>query len=309
MDAVVKMKDPVTDTYRQGHQSICAIVVGGGQVIPWGLRLYVKPQDAKALHLPFQKTTELAAHLIREFKCPGGVQVIVLFDADDLCHTVVQACRAQGCRLASTLTGHRRLFKPGWQLTAGRYGQKRFRRRRHMSLVLTKRHGRVRYRDVDVGRLQVSTLGPLPVVFSRNGCARKIFGLVTDAPELSAAGLIQTYENLWAVERFFKDSQPRLGLGHYQHRSSGAAVTPRHLVGFASALLTHLRLAHHGAPGQSIRNQAANWSTAAVQDHLRSLIWDDSVNDLQEKHPHESVLMELERLRAGEGMQKSVNLK
>jgi SRSO17 transposase len=297
MDAVAKMKDPVTDTYIQGHQYICAILVCCGQVIPWGLRLYVKPQDAKALNLPFQKTTELAAHLIREFKAPGGVKVIVLFDAYYLCHTVVQACRAQGFRFASTLKGNRNLFKPGWKLKAGRYGQNLFRRRRTMSLVLTKRHGRVRYRYVDAGRLKVSTLGPLHVVFSRKGFARKILGLVTDDPELSAAGLIQTYENRWAVELFFKDSKQLLGLGHYQNRSYGAAVTHLHLVCFAYALLTHLRLARHGAQGQRIRNKAANWSTAAVQDHLRGLIWDDLVNYLQEKHPNESVLMELERLR------------
>jgi hypothetical protein len=137
----------------------------------------------------------------------------------------------------------------------------------------------------------------LHVVFSRKGFARKILGLVTDDPELSAAGLIQTYENRWAVELFVKDRQPLLGLGHDQNRSDGAAVTHLHLVCFADALLTHLRLARHGAQGQRIRNKAANWSTAAAQDHLRGLIWDDLVNYLQEKHPNESVLMELERLR------------
>jgi hypothetical protein len=297
MDAVAKMKDPVTDTDIQGHQYICAILVCCGQVIAWGLRLSVQPQDAKALNLPFQQTTAWAAHLIREFKAPSGVTVIVLVDAYYLCHTVGQACRAQGLRMASTLKGHRSLFKPGWQLKAGRYGQNLLRRRRTRSLVLTKRHGRVRYRDVDAGWLQVSTLGPLHVVFSRQGFARTILGLVTDDPELSAAGLIQTYENRGAVALFFKDSKQLLGLGHYQNRSYGAAVTHLQLVCFAFALLTHLRLARHGAQGQRIRHKAANWSTAAVQDHLRGLLWDDLVNYLQEKHPNESVLMELERLR------------
>jgi len=213
MEAVAKMKDPMADTYIQGHQYVCAILVCRDQVIPWGIRLYAKPQPAKAMGRPFRKTTELAAHLIREFKAPRGVTVMVLFDAYDLCHTVVQACRAQGFRFASTLKGNRRLFKPGWKLKAGRSGKHVFRRRRPTSMALPKPHGRVRYRDVDAGWLQVSTLGSLPVVFSRKGSAQKILGLVTDTPELSAAGLIQTDESRWAVERLFKDSTQLLGLG------------------------------------------------------------------------------------------------
>jgi hypothetical protein len=63
------------------------------------------------------------------------------------------------------------------------------------------------------------------VVFSRKESARKILGLVTDDPERSAAGLIQMYEHRWAVELFFQDSKPLLGLGQYQNRSYGAAVT------------------------------------------------------------------------------------
>ena len=59
---------------------------------------------------------------------------------------------------------------------------------------------------------------------------------MTEDPELSAAGLIQMYEVRWAVELFFKDSKQLLGLGHYQNRAYGAAVTHRHLVCLASAL-------------------------------------------------------------------------
>jgi hypothetical protein len=99
------------------------------------------------------------------------------------------------------------------------------------------------------------------------------------------------------VELFFKDSKQLLGLRHYQNRADGAAVTHLHLVCLAHALLTHLRLARHGAQGQRTRKNAVNWSTAAVQDHLRGLLWDDLVAYLQEKHHGDAVLMELERLR------------
>jgi SRSO17 transposase len=120
MDAVAKLKDPVPDTYRRGHQDVCAILVCRGQVIPWGIRLDVKPQPATALGLPFRKSTEVAAQLIRELKAPGASNVLVLCDAYALCQTVVPAGREKRCCLASTLTGHRRLLKAGWQLSAGR---------------------------------------------------------------------------------------------------------------------------------------------------------------------------------------------
>jgi SRSO17 transposase len=297
MDAIAKMKDPVTDTYIQGHQYVCAILVCRDHVIPWGIRLYLKPQHAKALGRPFRKTTELAAHLIREFKAPRGVKVMALFDAYYLCHTVVQACRDKHFRFASTLKGNRSLFKAGWKLKAGRYGRNLFRRRRTTSLVLTKPHGHSRYRHLDAGWLQVSNLGVLHVVFSRQGAARKILGLVTDDSELSAAELIQTYENRWAVEQFFKDCQQLLGLGQYQNRSYGAAVTHLHLVCFAYALLTHLRLEPAGAQGPHQYHQAAQLSTVAAQDQLRTLLWDDLMAYLKEQCPEKSVLTELERLR------------
>jgi SRSO17 transposase len=297
MDAIAKVKDPVTDTYIQGHQYVCAILVCRDQVIPWGIRLYVKPQHAKALGRPFRKTTELAAQLIREFKAPCGVKVMALFDAYYLCHTVVQACREKHFRFASTLKGNRSLFKPGWKLKAGRYGRNLFRRRHTTSLVLTKPHGHIRYRHLDAGWLQVSSLGVLRVVFSRKGAARKILGLVTDDSELSAAELIQTYENRWAVEQFFKDCKQLLGLGQYQNRSYGAAVTHLHLVCFAYALLTHLRLEPAGAQGQRQYHQAAQLSTLAAQDQLRTLLWDDLVAYLNEQCHEKSVLTELERLR------------
>jgi len=297
MDAVTKMKDPALDAYIRGHQYVCGILVLRQHVIPQGIRLYVKKEHCPALGLPFRKTTEMAAQLIREFQPPAGVKVMVLFDAYYLCRTVVKACREQGFHFASTLKSHRSLCKPGWQLKASRYGRNLLRRRRTEPLVFAKPHGQIRYRFVDAGWLAVSHLGPLHVVFSRKGTARKILGLVTDAPALSAAGLMRRYEKRWAVEPFFKDSKLLLGLGQYQNRPYGAAVTHLHLVCFAYALLTHLRVERYGAQGQSTRKKAADLSTAAAQDQLRGLLWEDLITYLREKRHGQPVIEELERLR------------
>ena len=297
MAAVAKLKDPTTDAYIQGHQYVCGILVYREQVIPFGIQLYVKKEHCAALGVPFRKTTELAAQLIRECQSPAGVKVMVLFDAYYLCPTVVKACREQGFHFASTLKSNRSLLKPGWKLKAGRYGRNLFRRRRTETLVTMKPHGQARYRYLDAGWLQVSTLGPLHVVFPRKGAARKILGLVTDDPELSAGDVIRTYERRWTIEPWVKDVKQLLGLGQYQNRSYRAAVIHLHLVCFASALLTHLRLEQTGAQGQRKRDKAANQSTTTAQDQLRRLVWDDLMASLMEKHHDESILAELTRLR------------
>jgi hypothetical protein len=192
MAAVAKMKDPVTEGDIQGHQYGCAIVRFRDQVMPYGSRLYVKREHGPALDLPFRKTTELAAQLIRECEAPAGVKVVVLFDTYYLCRGVVQACRERHFRVASTLKSNRRRFKASWKLKAGRYGRNLFRRRRTATLVLATPHRQARYRCIEAGWLEVSTLGPLHVVFSRQGTAKHILGLVTDDAELSAPGLVQT---------------------------------------------------------------------------------------------------------------------
>jgi hypothetical protein len=71
------------------------------------------------------------------------------------------------------------------------------------------------------------------VVFSRNGSAHKMVGLVTAAPTLSAPPLIQADDRRWSMAQWIKDLPQLLGLGPYQHRSHRAAVTHLPLVGFA----------------------------------------------------------------------------
>jgi SRSO17 transposase len=297
MEAVAIMKDPTTEAYIHGHQYVGAILVFRDYVIPYGIRLYVKPEDARALGLPFYKTTQLAAQLIRELQAPAGVQVMVLFDTYYLCRTVVKACHEQRFSFVSTLKSNRNLFKLGWQLKAGRYGRNLLHRRRTETLVISKPHGSARYRFVDAGWLAVSTLGQVHVAFSRKGSEKKILGLVTDAPDLSAAELIRTYDKRWTIEQFWKDAKQLLGLGQYQNRSYRAAVIHLHLVCFAYALLTHLCLQRAGAQGQRKSHKAAGLSTTAAQEHLRRLLWDDLITYLREPHHGQSVLEELERLR------------
>jgi hypothetical protein len=94
-----------------------------------------------------------------------------------------------------------------------------------------------------------------------------------------------------------KDVKQLLGLGQYQNRSYGAAVIHLHLVCFAYALLTHLRIVRTGAQGHRTRKKAADLSTATAQDQLRSLLWQDLITYLKEECQGQPVIQELERLR------------
>jgi len=91
--------------------------------------------------------------------------------------------------------------------------------------------------------------------------------------------------------------KPLLGLGHDQNRPSWAAVTHLHLVCFSYAIVTYLRLGRHGAQGQWTRHKAADPLTAAAQDYLRHLLWEDWLIYLKDTRPGQSVIEELERLR------------
>jgi hypothetical protein len=241
MDAVGWIRDPLTGKNIRGHQFVTAVLRIGRHIIPWGIRLYVKKEDARRLGRDFRKTTRLAADMIEEFKPPEGIKVIVLFDSYYLCPTVVKACRKQQFRFLSTLKSNRNLFKNGRKLKTGKYGKNLFRRRMKKHLSIRKSNGNVSYSYVDAGWMQVGKIGRLHVIFSRKKADAKILGLVTDDPKLSASGMIRTYDDRWGIEVFFKDSKQLLGLGQYQNVSLEAAVTHLHLVCFAYALLTPCR--------------------------------------------------------------------
>jgi hypothetical protein len=150
---------------------------------------------------------------------------------------------------------------------------------------------------VDAGWREVSPLGPRHVVFSRQGTAQTVLGLVTDAPTRSAPDVSRTDEQRWAIAPWLTDTKPRLGLGPYQNRAYGAAVTHRPLVCVAYALLPHLRIERHGAQGRRTQAKAADLSTATAQDPLRSLLWRDWLIDLKEKRRGQPVIEALDRLR------------
>jgi SRSO17 transposase len=296
MEAVGWIHDPTTGRKIRGHQYLQAVIRFRGHTIPFAVRLYVKKEDCRDLGRKFQKTTELAAELIRSFDPPKGVKVYVLFDSFYLCPTVVKACRSKGFHFVSTLKSNRNLYKNGRKLKAGPYGQRCFRTKACQRLILGKRHGTVEYRYVDAGWIAVSDLGPLHVVFSRKKQEQGILGLVSDDPDLSASGMIREYDGRWSIEVFWKDAKSLLGLGQYQNGSYRAAVIHLHLVCFAYALLTHIAIQREGAQGRRRKKRTEHLSTAQLQNELRRIVWEDLADYLRELPSGDSVVKELGRL-------------
>jgi SRSO17 transposase len=220
--------------------------------------------------------------------------VVVLFDTYYLCRTVVKACRDRGFRFASTLKSNRNLWRRGRKLKAGPYGSTAYRRGRKRTLKLTRGKRTAHYRLVDADWMSVGDLGSLHVVFSRKNRGKKILGIVSDDPELSAEQIVEVYTHRWGIEVFFKDVKQHLGFGQYQNGSYRAAVTHLHLVCFAYALLTHLRI--EGAQGKRKKPNAATVSTSEAQNELRRLVWRDLVTHLEELPTGDAVIKELERL-------------
>jgi SRSO17 transposase len=294
MEAVNWIHDSLSGRSVRGHQYVTATLRFRGHTIPFGIRLYIKQEDCPSLKQKFKKTTQLAAELIREFEPPQGVRVRVLFDSYYLCPVVVKACRKKGFRFISTLKSNRNLYKNGRKLKVGGYGSRLLRRSKKKTYRITKTKGRVKYSYVDAGWLEVSDLGKLHVIFSRRNTDPKVLGIVTDDSKLSAGQMIQTYDERWSIEVFFKDSKQLLGLGQYQNASYEAAVTHLHLVCFAYALLTHIAIMREGAQGN--RKQTAKLSTSDLQNEARRIVWDDLADHLKQFSSGTQIVKELERL-------------
>jgi hypothetical protein len=147
---------------------------------------------------------------------------------------------------------------------------------------------------VEAGWVDVGKVGRVRLILSRKNGERKVVGLVTNEPKRTARQIIGTYADRWAIEVCFRDMKQNLGLGQYQNLSYEAAVTHLHLVCFAYALLTHLRIQRTGAKGHE--TNAATMSTGQMQNKLRRIVWEDLAQYLGEFETGDEVIHELEQL-------------
>ena len=294
MEAVGFIYDDLLDKVIQGHLYVVSLLRVRPVLIPFGVKLYVKKELCPQLGLEFQKMTEIAASFIQSFQPPQGLEVIVLFDSFYLCPVVLRAVREKGFHFISTLKDNRKLFIGASKSDVATYKKKAFKKGKKKRLYLGQK---VQFAYKDMGWRQIRRLGRARIVLSRKNSQRKILAIVTDHPTLSAENIIRAYANRPQVEQFFKDAKQLLGLGQYQNRSYKAAVTHLHLVLFAYALLTHLRLYKaRGAKGKRKRREVAGMSVFEAQIQLRHLVWEEIVKYLEQIREPKRVFKELRRL-------------
>jgi hypothetical protein len=99
------------------------------------------------------------------------------------------------------------------KLKVGAYGYSLFGRRHKQTFRIKKAGGTADYTYVGAGWMKVSDLGQLHVITSRKNRDKKMLGIVTDDPNVSAGQMIRMYDERWSIEVFFKDGKQLLGLG------------------------------------------------------------------------------------------------
>jgi len=233
--------DPVTQRKERSLLVLISMVWFRGFLLPWDFFVHAKRGTVPARE--FEKMTDAAARMIREFLPPANVRVVVLFDSYYLCRSVVRAVRERGRKV--------------------RIGQRRY---RFVS------------EDADM-----KGLGRVRLVYSRpTGRRGKCKVFVSNDLAHSGETILWHYYRRWTIEVFIKECKQTLGLGDCSSSRSDAAVTHLLLVGLAAALLTHRDVRVRGAQGQKARGKLFPRSSyrtlqnalrhEVLQDHLRRIL-------------------------------------
>ena len=100
--------DPVTGRKQRAQLVLVATVWFRGFILPWDF--FVHAKRGTVPEAEFEKLTEAAARMVREFVAPPNVRVVVLFDSYYLCRTVVRAVCERGWLYVSQAKANRNVF-------------------------------------------------------------------------------------------------------------------------------------------------------------------------------------------------------
>ena len=296
MDGVGRLFHHATGKYGAGHTIVKVCLHYRGVTIPWGSWLWLKPDDAKKLDVPFLKLTQLAAIAIHNADLPRKLKITVLFDAYYLCDVVADACRCRGWHYVGVGKGNRNLLVEGRKHKLSTYGRNVLHRTGRWFGICGLRKTRTYRLAARAGYM--SKLGEVKVVFSRRRNDRKVLALVTDDLRASMKNVVADYLKRWAIELLIKDEKQQLGLGDYRVLRYRSVVRHLHLVDCAYACLTHLALLDQAAQGKKKQKVLRLPAISQLKTRMRQLVWQEAIEDVV-KHSHEKpVLRRLEKLLA-----------
>lgn len=266
MAGVSKIWDHAGQCFVRGHIVVTAAILFRGVSIPWRFRVWrPKAQAGRA----FQKITELAAQLVREFTPVEGLRVHVLFDAFYLSPVVTQACAQCGFHWFSVAARNRGFIPEGGEkktLAASAPG-----RLKHYGRTVRMRRARGwAWRRIALWDGRLTRVGAVRLVVSKRPRERwrNMVVIATNALEMEARAIVAEYEKRWAIEVLFKELRGSFGLGDYQVQSEQAIRHHLHLSGLAHQVLTHHSLKAEGAKARKAKKEL---SLPPLSQRLQSL--------------------------------------
>ena len=105
--------------------------------------------------------------------------------------------------------------------------------------------------------------------------------MATNETRWGAVRVLSEYLNRWPIEVLFKESKQYLGLGDYQVLRYRGIERYLHLVLIAHLLLTHQGVNELGAQAEDTTQPLDLPSVPQLQQLLRSKIWDDTINSME----------------------------
>jgi len=299
MDALSKIFLHAEKAYAQGHTILGCALVYRGVVIPYAVRLWMpktfcaktRQKSYEGEPIEYRKLTEMVGQIVADFPL---AKVTVLFDAYYLCPAVTRACEAKHYHYVGVAKKNRNFFPDGRDRDKRKlatYGKNLLRREGRPTACRGKK-----YRLAErVGRL--SSLGRVKLVFSRRANDRSWIAMATNATRWGALRVLNHYLNRWPIEVLFKESKQYLGLGDYQVLRYRGIERYLCLVLIAHLLLTHLGAAAQGAQAEPKATTPLDLpSVPQLQTVLRSKLWDDNINSMEQGPRNRRVGQKLKQL-------------
>lgn len=256
--------DAVTGRKQRAQLVLVATAWFRGFIFPWDFFVHAKWGTVPVAE--FEKPTDAAARMVREFVAPSAMRVVVLFDRCYLCNTVVRAVRERGWLYVSRAKENRNVFVGRRKSKAGARAKRALCNGRGRKVCL----GQHRYRFVQEDA-DTKGLGRVRLAYSRLTSRlgkRKIF--VSNDLSHSGETILCHYYRRRSIEVLIKESKQILGLGDCSSSRSDASVTHLLVVGLAAALLTRRDLRACGVQGKKARGSLfARSCLRMLQETLR----------------------------------------
>ena len=284
--AAYKLFDHTSKQYILGQQLVCAILEYRGIAIPYGIKLYIPEDQAKAMCLEFKKKTQIATEMLEEYEPDEKQEVYVVADTYYASPGIMGICRKKRYNFVSMLKTNRILYMENKEINILSYTRRYFTRRKknwHTIKIGTKKY------QVRSEKVLLKSGGAVKLVCTRalSHCTVKV--LFTTNAALPIESIITAYSRRWSIEVFFKMSKQYLGLKSYQSRNLAAVESAVRMSLISYNFLTHVFIEEKRAQGKKLTDKnLARFSILEMRDRLRQIAMVDSIDYCLEQHINKS---------------------